>query len=109
MFNPLMIAQNYIHNVEHGSRAEKVFSLTPIVNNIFLEVKRLQLENTDKPQLKKIAGTISAYLWWQVIWAPALAKLQGYLSFKNRTIVFIGLAIYYPLSERHIQWIRNEL
>lgn len=104
-----MMAQSYIQNVKHGDQAEKIFSLIPVVNNIFLEVKRFQFQTSDKQQLKTIAATVSGYLWWQVLWAPALAKLQGYLSFKWRTTVFIGLAIYYPLSERHIQWVKDEV
>lgn len=109
MLNPLALAKQYIHRVEPGSKTEKAFALTPIINNVFLEVKRFQLEGDNKTQLKRTATTTSNYLWAQVIWAPLLAKLQGHLSFKWRTMVFIGLAIYYPLSERHIEWIKYEL
>ncbi|MCB1071478.1 MAG: hypothetical protein KDK96_00045 [Chlamydiia bacterium] len=109
MINPLRLAEQYIHNVEPESRTEMIFCLIPVVNNVFLEVKRFQLQDSEKPQLKLIAATVSGYLWCQVIWAPALAKLQGYLSFKSRTMVFIGLTTYYCLSEKHIEWIRYKL
>ena len=109
MINPLTLAKQYIHSVEPKSRAEKVFALIPVANNIYLEVKRFQLEGDNKAQLKRIATTTSNYLWMHVIWAPLLAKFQEHLSFKWRTMIFIGLAIYYPLSERHCEWIKHEL
>lgn len=110
MINPLKIAESYIQSIKHGSPTEKVFSLIPVVNNVFLEVKRFQFEPKENKDLKKFAETVSFYLWPQLIlWGPALAKLQGYLSFKWRTIVFISLAIYYPLSEKHIRWVKDEV
>lgn len=109
MINPTKLVEQYIHGVEQGSQREKVFCLIPVVNNVFLEMKRFQLQDTEKKQLKLIATTSSSCLWCQVIWAPVLAKIQGYLSFKSRTMVFIGLAIYYPLAEKHITWIKYEL
>lgn len=109
MINPLRYAEQYIQNVEHGSQAEKIFCLIPVVNNVYLEVKRFQLQDEEKKQLKLVAATVSSYLWWQVVWSPVLAKIQGYLSFKSRTMVFVGLAIYYPLAERHFEWVKYEL
>ena len=89
MINPLRLAESYIHRVEPGDNAERIFALIPVVNNIFLEVKRLQLEESDSPKLKKIARTVSFWFWGQVIWAPLLAKVMVCLSFKWRTTTLI--------------------
>lgn len=106
MINPLKFAESYIHRIEPGDYTEKIFALTPIVNIIFLEVKRLQLESSDPEKLKKFAGTVLLWLGPQaIIWAPGLSKLQTYLSFKWRTILFMSLPLYYLLSERHIEWV----
>ena len=107
MINPLKVAESYIHRVEPGSYAERFFALVPVVNNIFLEVKRVQLEQTDSQKLKTIAVTVSFWLWGQVIWAPVLAKVMEHLSFKGRTTVFISLTAYYIAAEKHIEWIKH--
>ncbi len=107
MINLLKVAEGYIHGVEPGSYAERFFALTPVVNNLFLEVKRLQLEQTDSQKLKIIAGTVSFWLWGQVIWSPVLAKVMEHLSFKWRTMTFISLTIYYIAAEKHIEYVRH--
>jgi len=106
MINPIERAYRYMQSVEPETRPAKIFALIPMINNIFLEVKRFQLEN-DQKKLKKFADSTSYYLWGQVIWAPVLAKLLVHISFKWRIMTLVSLAIYYPLSEKHIAYVKD--
>ncbi|MCB1107593.1 MAG: hypothetical protein KDK76_05820 [Chlamydiia bacterium] len=103
-------AITYFENLEHDNYAVMGIAVVPVVNNLFLEVKRNQLEENHPEQLKKIGKTLSYGLRGQVfVHAPLLAKLFIRLSLKNRIKGFVYLTTYLLVSDAHINHVMKKI
>lgn len=108
MINPLEFIYRKAQEVERGSHTERFIAMTPVISSIFLEMKYAQLRFSNRPELKKFAEKIDYWLWPQIIlWAPAIAKLQRYISFKWHTTLIISFSFYILMADRRVTYIKD--
>lgn len=110
MINPVDYFYQKAQKVEWGSHTERFISMTPVINSIFLEMKRdAQLKgHLRTPELKNFAETTHYWLWPQIIlWAPVIAQLQRYLSIKNHTTLMLSFSLYILAADQRISYIKD--
>ena len=103
MINPIEEVKAFFHSIEPEDLSVKILSLTPIICNIFLEVKKNQLLDAgEHEKLKEIALTVKDWRVGQLILIPYLAKQLEKMSFKQRLFTLSGLTIVAVIHESHL-------
>lgn len=92
-----------IYDLKPEDHGIKIIAMIPLINNIVLHIKNKQWIEENPKNLLSVAKKISVGRPGHVIYAPFLAKTLQYLSFKWANCALISLAIFYVISEKHIE------
>ena len=104
MINPIEEVKKFFHSIEPEDLSVKMFSLIPIICNIFLEIKKNQLLDTgEQEKLKKIALVVKDWRLGQLILIPYIAKQLEKITFTQRLLTLSGLTIVVVIHEVHLE------
>ena len=104
MVDPIGKTLDYFYAIQSDSIDAKLLSLLPLINNLFFQIKKEHIYETDQRELKRFGWVLRAGLFVQIfLYAKPLSMYLERISFKRRTRAIFNISIYVIFSDMHIK------
>ena len=104
MIDPIQKVTEIFQTIEPDDLSVKFLAMIPIICNLFLEVKKNQLqESQEYEKLQRVGEVIKTWRIVQIILIPYIAERLENMTFRQRFCALSCLSIFAVIHESHLE------